>query len=120
MNFINELFHWKLGRQKSGYSKMLLCRTTWPIKFDTCLLKFPKGSKISPHKDPVESGKHYRLNIILKKAIEGGEFNCKDPIFETKRIKLFRPDRSEHQVSKIIRGNRYLLSIGWVIEQSKN
>ncbi|MCF6437792.1 2OG-Fe(II) oxygenase, partial [Pseudoalteromonas sp. MMG021] len=65
-----------------------------------------------PHKDRVESGKHYQLNIILKNAKVGGEFICSNPIFETKRIKLFRSDVCEHQVSKLVKGNRYLLSVG--------
>jgi len=114
MSFLSKLFRWERGRQNSGYDKMLLCGATWPIKFDTYLLKFPEGSEISPHTDKVVSGKHYRLNIVIKNAVEGGEFICSNPIYETKRIKLFRPDESEHQVSKIVKGNRYLLSIGWV------
>ncbi|ACA87092.1 hypothetical protein [Shewanella woodyi] len=114
MSFLSKLLRWERGRQKSGYDKMLLCGAIWPIKFDTYLLKFPEGSEISPHTDKVVSGKHYRLNIVIKNAVEGGEFICANPIYETKRIKLFRPDVSEHQVSKIVKGNRYLLSIGWV------
>ena len=86
----------------------------WPIKFDTYLLRFPKGSEFAPHTDKVESGKHYRLNIVLKNAKVGGEFICANPIFETKRIKLFRPDESEHQVTKVQEGNRYVLSVGWI------
>ena len=62
----------------------------------------------------VDSGKHYRLNIVLKKARLGGEFICPDAIFQRKRIKFFRPDISEHQVTKVVAGSRYLLSIGWV------
>lgn len=38
----------------------------------------------------------------------------KNPIFETKRIKLFRPDISEHQVNKITNRTRYILSVGWI------
>lgn len=114
MSFLKKRFRWERGRQKSGYDKMLLCGAIWPIKFDTYLLKFPKGSEIAPHTDKVKSGKHYRLNIVLKKAEIGGEFVCANPIFETKRIKLFRPDVCEHQVSKVVKGNRYLLNIGWV------
>jgi len=114
MSFLRKLFRWERGRQKSGYDKMLLCGAMWPIKFDTYLLKFPKGSEIAPHTDKVDSGKHYRLNIVLKSADIGGEFKCTNPIFETKRIKLFRPDVSEHQVSRVVKGSRYLLSIGWV------
>jgi hypothetical protein len=119
MFFLSKLFCWERGRQKSGYDKMLICGATWPIKFDTYLLKFPQGSEIAPHTDKVESGKHYRLNIVLKKADLGGEFICTNPIFETKRVKLFRPDVSEHQVSKVIKGNRYLLSIGWIKGSAK-
>jgi len=114
MSILSKLFRWERGRQKSGYDKMLLCGAKWPIKFDTYLLKFPLGSEIAPHTDKVESGKHYRLNIVLKNANEGGVFICQNPIFETSRIKLFRPDTCEHQVSKIVKGTRYLLSIGWV------
>lgn len=114
MSFLKKLFRWEQGRQKSGYDKMLLCGAKWPIKFDTYLLKFDVGSEIAAHVDKVESGNHFRLNIVLKKAKEGGNFICKNPIFETNRIKLFRPDICEHQVSKITKGNRYVLSIGWV------
>lgn len=114
MSIFNKLYRWERGRQKSGYDKMLLCSAKWPIKFDTYLLKFPQGSEIAPHTDKVKSGKHYRLNIVLKNANEGGEFICVNPIFETNAIKFFRPDVCVHQVSKIKKGTRYLLSIGWV------
>lgn len=114
MSFLKKLFRWERGRQQSGYDKMLLCGAIWPIKFDTYLIRFPKGSEIAPHTDVVQSGKHYRLNIVLKKAKVGGEFICSNPIFETKRIKLFRPDVSEHQVTKVEEGNRYIFSVGWV------
>ena len=56
---------------------------------------------------------------MLKKADLGGEFICSNSIFETKRVKLFRPDVSEHQVSKVIKGSRYLLSIGWIKGSAK-
>lgn len=115
MSVLNKLWRWQRGRQQSGYEKMLLCGALWPIKFDIYWLKFPEGSEIIAHTDKVATGKHYRLNIVLKNAIKGGEFICENPIFATKRIKFFRPDISQHQVSKIVKGNRYLLSIGWII-----
>ena len=114
MSFLARLFRWERGRQKTRYHKMLLCGATWPIKFDTYLLRFPEGSEIKPHTDKVTSGRHYRLNIVIKNADIGGDFICSNAIFESARIKLFRPDISEHQVSKILKGNRYLLSIGWI------
>ncbi|WP_321394219.1 hypothetical protein [Emcibacter sp.] len=114
MSMLKNLFHWQRGRQKSGYDKMLLCRAYWPVKFDMYLLRFPEGSEIPLHRDRVDNGEHYRLNIVLKKSRIGGQFICNEPIFETDRIKLFRPDISEHKVSRVIRGSRYLLSIGWI------
>ena len=114
MRMFNTLFRWQKGRQKSGYEKMLLARAWWPLKFDVYLLKFPQGCEVPKHTDKVTAGRHYRLNIILKQARCGGQFVCKTPIYSSKRIKLFRPDISEHAVTKVTLGNRYLLSIGWV------
>lgn len=114
MSFVARLFRWDRGRQKTGYHKMLLCGARWPIKFDTYLLRFPEGNEIKPHTDKVASGQHYRLNIVIKNADVGGDFICSNTLFESAHIKFFRPDISEHQVSKILKGNRYLLSIGWV------
>ncbi len=107
---IKKRFRFEKGRQLSGYDKMLL----WPIKFDVYILRFPEGSEVPAHTDNVAAGKHFRLNIVLKKARTGGEFICAQPIYESARIKLFRPDVCEHQVTKVISGNRYLLSIGWI------
>ena len=115
MNFLSKLFRWEKGRQLSGYDKMLLLGSKWFIKFDVYLLRFKEGSEIKPHTDKVDNGKHYRLNIVLKQALKGGEFICSNPIYQSSRIKFFRPDTCEHSVTKVIRGNRYLLSIGWVI-----
>ncbi len=111
---MNQLFRWQPGPQLSGYDKMLLLGSRWLIKFDVYLLRFNPGSEIKPHTDQVKIGRHYRLNWVLKKAKQGGEFVCADPIYASKRIKLFRPDISEHSVTKVIEGKRYLLSIGWV------
>lgn len=93
---------------------MLLCGRYWPLPFDIYLLRFPEGCEIPPHRDEVKTGRHYRLNIVLKHAKVGGEFYCESPIFERARIKLFRPDICEHSVSKVEKGKRYLLSLGWV------
>ncbi len=111
---MSKLFRWEAGRQLSGYDKMFLLGSNYWLKFDLYLLRFKEGSYIQPHTDKVAHGKHYRLNIVLKNAAAGGEFYCGDPIFETKRIKLFRPDICEHSVSNVLKGNRYLLSLGWV------
>lgn len=109
------MFRWVKGRQGSGYDKMPLCQGMWPLPFDMYLIRYPEGSEIAPHTDPVYVGRHYRLNVIVKKSQSGGEFICKTPIFETARIKLFRPDDCEHSVTKVTKGSRYVFSIGWVL-----
>jgi len=114
-DYLKKLYRWERGRQETGYDKMLLGVTFWPLPMDIYLLRFNEGSEIPPHRDSVEKGDHFRLNLVLKAAKLGGEFNCVDPIFETQRIKFFRPDVSEHSVSKVVKGNRYLLSVGWVV-----
>ncbi|MDR3418628.1 MAG: hypothetical protein P4L83_20850 [Nevskia sp.] len=95
---------------------MLLLQSRVPLPFDMYLLRFPVGSGVGVHTDRVESGQHYRLNIILKPARRGGEFRCADPLLATRRVKLFRPDRSEHSVTPVEAGTRYVLSLGWVLK----
>ena len=110
-----KLLRWQKGRQETGYDKMLLATAKRiPLPFDLYLLKFGVGSEIPPHKDPVEVGEHYRLNIVLKKAKEGGDFICSETLWQTSRIKYFRSDISEHAVSKVTVGTRYVLSLGWL------
>jgi hypothetical protein len=108
-------FRWQRGRQAGGYDKMLLFTATWPLPFDSYLIRYPEGSSIPPHTDPVQNGRHYRLNLILKSPQAGGEFVCANPIYSSRRVKLFRPDACEHSVTRVVGGSRYVLSIGWVL-----
>jgi hypothetical protein len=112
--FLRNVLRWQHGRQQSGYDKMLLLQSRWPLPFDVYMLRFRQGSEIPPHTDPVAEGRHYRCNIVVKRAREGGDFVCGTPIFATSRIKVFRPDACEHSVTRIVHGSRYVLSIGWV------
>ena len=105
---------WKGGRQDSGYEKMLLLANPFLLPFDCYLLRFREGSAIPEHTDPVDGRRHFRLNIVLREAVSGGEFCCSDPIYASRRIKLFRPDRSPHSVSPVSKGTRYVFSLGWV------
>jgi len=107
-------FKWINGRQNSGYKKILLATLCWPVAFDCYIIKYEIGSFIPNHKDPVSGKNHFRLNILLKKSSLGGDFVCEKTILNWSRLKLFRPDRYYHSVSKIVSGNRYVLSIGWL------
>lgn len=107
---------WEKGRQKSGYDKLLIATLSWPIPFDCYLLRFPTGSGIAPHTDPVRERQHYRFNWVIKKARQGGEFVCKQTLFRSKRCVLFRPDQTEHSVTTVTKGTRYVLSVGWTLK----
>jgi hypothetical protein len=113
-DFWRNLWRWQRGRQASGYDKLLLGGLLWPLPCDCYLLRFPEGAHVPPHVDRVASGRHYRLNIILRAAKRGGEFCCERPIYVNKRVKFFRPDVETHSVSQIEEGSRWVLSIGWV------
>ena len=115
-----KLFRWQKGRQKTGYDKMLLATAKrFPLPFDLYLLRFNEGSEVPSHKDLVQKGEHYRLNIILKKAKSGGDFLCSEALWQTSRIKYFRSDISEHAVTKVTKGTRYVLSLGWLKQRKQ-
>ena len=38
----------------SGYDKMLLLQSMWPLPLDCYILKFPEGAEIAPHVDAVK------------------------------------------------------------------
>jgi len=106
-------FKWEIGRQQSGYYKMLIATSKFPIPWDFYILKYPINSAIGEHVDPVTDRAHYRLNIIVKKPKKGGQFFCEKCIINTPRIKLFRPDLYKHSLTTIEEGSRYVVSIGW-------
>lgn len=117
--YLRAAFRWQRGRQGSGYDKMLLLTARWPLPFDSYLIRYPEGSAIPPHTDPVSTGRHYRLNIVLKASPRGGEFVCATPLWQSRRIKFFRPDACEHSVTRVEGGSRYVLSIGWVLKDHR-
>lgn len=93
---------------------MLLARSTWA---DLYLLHMPEGSVIRPHTDPVVEGMaHHRLNVIIKAPRIGGMFTSKGPkrTWIAGRVVCFRPDLVEHEVTKVEKGSRWVLSFGWL------
>ena len=129
--------HWKDGRQGTGYQRFALL----PIgirklfKFDIILLRMRPGIEVPLHFDkvPVQHQAfglviHKRLNILLRKPKIGGEFFVRlnvnanidgaEPEWEIyypkKRVVLFTPSRTEHGVTMVEEGTRYVLSFGWL------
>lgn len=113
---LRDWLRWRMGRQGTGYEKLLLLASPLPLPFDCYLLRYREGSEVPGHTDPVTGRRHYRLNIVVRKSRRGGEFVCDDPIYESSRIKFFRPDRTAHCVTLVEQGTRYVLSVGWVLK----
>jgi hypothetical protein len=111
---------WVHGRQGTGYDKLLLLGNPFILPFDCYLLRFPVGTEIPPHRDPVSAGRHYRMNIILKRSPKGGDFVCDRPMFHSRRLNLFRSDICTHSVTRVEGSPRYVLSIGWVLRGGTN
>lgn len=110
-----KLFQWEPGRQQSGYKKFTLIYSVF-LKLDCYLIHYPEESYIPPHVDSAPNGKMYRLNIELRRAEQGGIFQCTENIFSLfGRIFLFRPDIEMHSVSKIQKGSRLIFSIGKIV-----
>lgn len=107
---MTEWLRWRAGRQHTGYEKMLLFRHP---RCDVYLLRYREGVGIPMHRDAVEGFRHYRLNVLLRKPRAGGLFHCEYPILVAGRLIFFRSD-FQHTVSPVIRGNRVLLSIGFL------
>lgn len=107
---------WDKGRQNSGYLKFKVFSSK-KLLMDCYILKFPTNSIIKPHKDKVEFGKHYRLNIVLTPFFKGGKFKIEKNIFKIPNfLYLFRPDKYIHSVSEITNGTRYVLSFGKILK----
>jgi hypothetical protein len=109
-------FKWELGRKNTQYSRMTLICNPFLIPWHVLILKFPEGSHIPSHKDPMKGRRHWRLNIIVKSAKEGGEFVCENSIIQSRFLNFFRSDLYEHSVNKVNQGTRYVLSIGWMLK----
>lgn len=107
-------FRWEYGRQKTGYRVMTLFYSRH-LRCDCYLLRYIKGDSIPVHKDTVSHYvNHFRLNIVLRNAKEGGEFEVRNALWKWWRVVLFRPDEEPHSVSEIKAGERWVLSFGWV------
>lgn len=117
---IRKIGRWEKGRQGTGYEKCLLLTSPWPIGFDLYLLRYRKGHGIPLHRDEVAGMRHYRVNIVLKKGIQGGAFICPNAWFSSSRLHVFRSDLCDHAVEPVEEGVRYVLSLGWVLKQKRD
>lgn len=110
---------WIKGRQGTGYERLTILQSQ-RFKCDLHILRMAPGTMIPPHTDSIpphlrKQGykKHFRFNIVIKKAL-GGNFATNALGLVRKRWALFRPDIDKHWVTPVHLGTRYVLSIGWL------
>ncbi len=104
---------WEQGRLGTGYRKMtLFMNELW----DCHLIHCKQEALLHKHTDPVPGRKHFRLNVVLWPAAVGGKFRCAGAV-TVGPFTLFRPDIMPHEVTRVQRGNRVVLSIGWTIRR---
>lgn len=113
--YLSTAFRWQAGRQGTGYSKCLLLTGLWPLPFDLYLLRYRPGQGIAPHRDPVPGKRHVRANLILRRGQEGGHFIGDPCLLTLPRLFVFRSDITTHAVEPMVRGTRYVLSLGWLL-----
>lgn len=92
--------------------KTIINKTIFYSKlFSINLVTYPINHSVMNHVDNVQTGRYYKLNIILVQPKVGGVFKCQKCIINLfNRVYLFRPDKYEHSVTKIESGKRVLLS----------
>lgn len=109
-----KLLRWTKGRQKdSTYWIFPIFRTLFPMRVDSYIICYPKGSSIGWHRDWNPKGPHYRINVELWRG-QGGEFLCGETIYSNGRVHFFRPDINQHRVTEITEGRRLIFSVGWI------
>lgn len=90
-----ELFTWLKGRQY-GIDYKKWCFLFWRIGkwgFDGYFLKYKKGH-LPVHTDPIDGGKHWRINI---KLYGNCYFACNNQILHWGEfLHVFRPDINPH------------------------
>lgn len=103
---------WERGRQSGGYEKLRLFEI--PQRIDGWLIRYREGAGCDAHRDPVPGRRHYRLNIELRRPRRGGVFQG-DVLVRLGRAVLFRPDENVHAVTRVVEGERLVLSLGVAI-----
>jgi hypothetical protein len=109
-----KFFEWTLGRQGTGYEKMPLFISK-QLKCDFYLLKFPAGTVVPTHTDPVDKEyDHYRINYtVIGSNCVGQRMYVLGKHRRFWRIIFFRPDKYEHGLQKQKR-DAYMFSFGWL------
>ncbi len=106
-----EIHYETIGIMTAKVKTRILLRSK---RLNVYLVRYPEGHRVAPHLDMVSEGRLYKFNCVLKKPRAGGEFACEKNLLNlANRLILFRPDLHQHEVSRIERGSRWLLSFAY-------
>ena len=100
-----------IGRTFSGAS--LAIGTTQRLSLQLFMFEYPEGAELIAHRDYDETG--YRslfcVNVIwtVWRARKGGELQCENPRWQTRRLAVFDGARCLHWMEKIEEGKRISL-----------
>lgn len=87
----------------------------WPIMLQIQLHinRYRVGGELHEHTDVIKEGeRQFRIQLILKNAIRGGELLCERFIINRRHFKIFEPARFKHEVTRVEEGERFLLNLG--------
>lgn len=87
----------------------------WPIMLQIQLHvnRYGVGGELREHVDVIQDGeRQFRIQLILRNAIRGGELLCERFIVNRRWFKIFEPARWRHQVTRVEEGQRLLLNLG--------
>lgn len=87
-----------------------------PLAADMIIIKYNDGSFLPEHKDPLDGFNCYRINFTFNTG-HGGELKSDKFIFNSKYLKIFRPDANFHSVSKVVNGTRWVFSLGLAVKK---
>lgn len=107
-----KLFKWIKGRQNVHYKKMCLLNIRiFRFGMDCYILKYDKNVHLPIHKDPLENGSHYRINIKLKGSCR---FWCTRMIYNRGEwLNIFRPDLFYHSLQTYTPTTKLSIGIAW-------
>lgn len=90
------------------------------VGYDCYVMRYTTGSFIPKHKDTAFFGsRHLRINAIIQDADEGGFLFIEglNHVVGVGDAYVFRPDLLEHEVTEIIKGERYVWTLGTMLPQ---
>lgn len=98
---------WVKGRRSDDYHKLKVF-SFW--RFDCYFIKYGHDFQLDLHIDEVMGFEHYRCNIQLRG--QSDMYFLDAPIYQSKRIKIFRADRP-HGLS-FTKERGLMISFGWI------